>query len=104
MAQPGKLTVTPDSREPIAAGGGSRSISVAIDPADGSWAVSDVHWVPATAPDWLHGFTVGAVQTGSSTLSLTADANDTNKPRSAVITLLSSDGKSKKSVTVNQAK
>jgi hypothetical protein len=101
---PSKLTLTPSSTNPLSKEGGSMVVGVAIYPADGSWKIESVKWTPITATDWLHGFSAGIVTSGNSSLSLTADANSTGKPRGGVFTLLSSDGKSKKTVTVKQAK
>jgi hypothetical protein len=107
LAKPSKLSVLQSSTTPLSNTGGIIDVAVIIDPVDGGWSVSSVTWTPATPPEatnWLNGFTVNAVKTGSDILTLTGDANTSGKQRSAVLTLQSSDGKSKKTVTVKQSK
>jgi len=101
--KPSKLTITPSQTTPLDGNGGSMTVDVSIDPQDGNWSVSRAKWVPTTSVDWLKGFTVATPQTGSSTLNLIAESNNSDKPRSVVLALLSSDGKSMKTLTVKQA-
>ncbi len=102
--KPGKLTLNPDSTTPLPAAGDSMSVAVAIDPADGGWSVSSVKWGPAATQNWLQGFTVGEAHISNGALNLTSLANTSGKQRSAILTLVSSDGMSRKSITVKQAK
>lgn len=102
-AKPAKLAVTASSTK-LAAPGGSVTVNVSVDPNDGNWSVSKVKWTPDTTTGWLTGYTVGDVISGSATLTLTAGANESGKPRSALLTLQSSDNKSRKSVKIVQAK
>lgn len=104
MAKPCKLILTPSLTTALPTTGGPITVGVAIDPADGNWAVSSVKWVPSTTPDWLQGFTLLEVHPGDGTLNLTVLTNTSGNPRSAVLTLLSGDGKSRKSVTIKQTK
>jgi hypothetical protein len=76
---------------------------VAVDPVDAVWSVSGVKWSPSTSTGWLHGFTTGEKITGASTLTLSADFNESGKARSVVLTFASDDGKSKKTLSVKQA-
>jgi hypothetical protein len=100
--KPCKLTLVPSTILPLPASGGSMSLSVAIEPVDGSWSVTKVAWLPTTTPGWLEGLPVVA-QTGSASLPLTVLENISGKPRSVVLTFKSSDLKSTKTVTVRQA-
>lgn len=102
--KPCNLTLTPGAPPLLPGAGGTTAINVTIDPSDGAWTTTGIKWSPATSTGWLHGFTIGAPQTGSAMLTLTADTNNTGTTRSAVLTLMSSDGKSKKVVTIKQVK
>lgn len=104
LPKPCKLTLTPGSTTPLLGTGGTMNVGVAIDPTDGNWSISVVKWAPTTITGWLQGFNLAEIHTGNSTQYLTADANTSGKPRSAVLTLISGDGKSKKTVTVKQSK
>jgi C1A family cysteine protease len=90
---PCRITGLTPSSATFTSSGGDGSFGITVNPADCRWTAS-------TVKSWLD-FTPGS-GTGSATISVTVDPNDTNRPRNGTISV--SAGNTRKTFTVRQTK
>lgn len=96
---PCKITSAVITPSTLAAAGGEADLNVTVSPEACTWSVMAIK----TGGEWLAGLVGASAVTGSGSIHGTAAKNSTGKTRSTAVSLITGDGKGKKTITVKQA-